>query len=158
MANTKSDNNVHHTRSQPMGISGRQIRLAALPTAPGMARVFVKNVAAAWSIQGEAVEQAELVISELVTNAVKQTGRVVGAPTPRPTEPVAVVSVRVELHAAILRMAVWDSDTSAPVLQEPTDELEGGRGLFLVAAMTERWGHYFPATGGKVVWAEVVVA
>jgi hypothetical protein len=43
-----------------------------------MARVFVENAAVTWSVTDDAIETSKLLISELATNAVKQTGRVVG--------------------------------------------------------------------------------
>ena len=133
----------------------RELRLAALPTAPGMARVLVENVASVWRIKEEPTETTKLLISELVTNAVRHTGRAEGTPMPGPTEEITVIRVRIELHAEALRISVWDNDTSAPVLHIPTEGSEGGRGLFLVATLASNWGHYFPPAGGKVVWADI---
>jgi len=49
---------------------------------------------------------------------------------------------------------VWDANPQPPALIEAGDYAESGRGLFLVAAFSERWGSYpTPQTGGKVVWA-----
>lgn len=131
------------------------MRFAALPTAPRMARVLVESAVSAWDMKEELAETAKLLVSELATNAVKQTGRAAGAPTPGPTESVAVIYVRLELHTEVLRLAVWDNDTTAPTLRAPTDDAESGRGLLLVETLALRWGHYFPPAGGKVVWADV---
>ena len=135
------------------------LRLAALPTAPHLARIFVTTTARQWQVNPLCIEVAELLVSELVTNAVKQTGRFEGPPTPRPTERVAVVIVRVRLtDGALLRLDVWDHDQSPPVLAEQDEAAETGRGLFLVDALAQRWGCDSPAgcgMNGKVVWAEV---
>jgi len=49
---------------------------------------------------------------------------------------------------------VWDASPDPPVLVEPDTDAENGRGVFLVAAFSERWGSYpTPRMGGKVVWA-----
>lgn len=164
MANPTSNADTRRALSQPVGTAAatmnsvppaHQMRFAALPTAPRMARVLLDNAASAWGIKEEAAETAKLLVSELATNAVKQTGRAGGAPTPGPVEHIAVIYVRLELYAEVLRLAVWDNDTSAPTLQEPTDDAESGRGLLLVETLALRWGHYFPPAGGKVVWADV---
>jgi hypothetical protein len=48
----------------------------------------------------------------------------------------------------------WDASPQPPALTDAGDDAESGRGLFLVAAFSERWGTYStPQTGGKVVWA-----
>src|SRR3954469_1733761 len=59
-------------------IPQRSLRLAALPTAPHLARVFVTHAARQLQLSSECAETAELIMSELVTNAVKQVGRVTG--------------------------------------------------------------------------------
>jgi len=133
----------------------RSLRLAALPTAPGVARVFVTGAVRAWNLSGECAETAELLASELVTNAVKQTGRVKGPPTPGPTEPVAIVRVRVRFIRNVIRLEVWDNDQSPPRPAEQSPDAEGGRGLFLVEALSQHWGVFTPPVGGKVVWCEV---
>lgn len=164
MANPMSNPDALRAPSQAAGTppspassapAARQMRFAALPTAPRMARALVENTTSTWGMKEESIETAKLIMSELATNAVRQTGRAEGTPTPGPVEHVAVIYVRLELHADVLRLAVWDHDTSAPTLQEPTDDAESGRGLLLVDTLALRWGHYFPPAGGKVVWADV---
>lgn len=164
MANPPSNADTQRALSQSVGTAAattsnvppaRQMRFAALPTAPRMARVLVESATSAWGIKEEPTETAKLIMSELATNAVRQTGRAEGAPTPRPVEHVAVIYVRLELHAEVLRLAVWDNDTSAPTLQVPGEDAESGRGLLLVEALALHWGYYFPPAGGKVVWADV---
>jgi hypothetical protein len=54
-----------------------------------------------------------------------------------------------------LLILVWDPTPWPPVVGEPRDEDEHGRGLLLVEALAARWRWYHPARpyGGKVVWA-----
>lgn len=120
-----------------------------------MARAFVTLAVREWGLPEPCAETAELVTSELVTNAVKQTGRADGPPTPGPTEQVAVISVWVHVVGVVLRIEVWDNDTTPPQKREQRPDAENGRGLFLVEALSKRWGAYTPNVGGKVVWAEV---
>lgn len=133
----------------------RSLRLAALPTAPGVARAFVAGAVRAWRLPGECAQTAELLVSELVTNAVKQTGRVEGSPTPGPTEYVAIVRVRVRLVRDVVRIEVWDNDQTRPEPAEQSPDAESGRGLFLVEALSQRWGVFTSSVSGKVVWCEV---
>ena len=90
-----------------------------------------------WGLQ-EASFTAELVVSELVTNAIRYGGE--------------TVHVRV-LRDRSLICEVFDSSSTSPHLRYAAMTDEGGRGLFLVAQLAERWGtRYTPA--GKVIWAE----
>ncbi|WP_328475606.1 SpoIIE family protein phosphatase [Streptomyces sp. NBC_00377] len=90
-----------------------------------------------WGLD-EAAFAAELVLSELVTNAIRH-----GA------EP---IRVRV-LHDRTLICEVSDSSNTAPHLRRAAGTDEGGRGLFLVAQLTQSWGTRYTKQG-KVIWAE----
>ncbi|MGP3689209.1 SpoIIE family protein phosphatase [Streptomyces sp. IBSNAI002] len=110
------------------------------PSAVGV----VRNAAAAkleeWGL-GELGFATELILSELVTNALRH-GR----------EP---VRVRL-LHDHTLTCEVWDGSSTAPHLRYAATTDEGGRGLFLVAQLSEHWGTRY-TTEGKVIWAEQVL-
>lgn len=136
---------------------GKAVRLGALPGAPKQARSFVVDALEQWHASPDAIEAAELIVSELATNAVRHTGRVDGLPEPEPTETVKVIRVRVGMVCGNVVIEVWDNSTEAPVLNsDPLDaDAEGGRGLFLVRELSKDWGYWFPKCGGKVVWASV---
>ena len=81
---------------------------------------------------------AELILSELITNAIRH-----GA------EP---IRVRL-LYGRTLICEVSDTSNTAPHLRRAASTDEGGRGLFLVAQLSQSWGtRYLPE--GKVIWAE----
>jgi anti-sigma regulatory factor (Ser/Thr protein kinase) len=133
---------------------GVSVRLDALPNAPHRARRFVVDVLQKWHVAADTVEAAELVASELATNAVMATGRAEGPADAGPTETVPVIRVRVGLVMGSVVVEVWDNSVVPPVPGGlPDDDSEGGRGLFLVRQLSRDWGYWLPAWGGKVVWA-----
>jgi hypothetical protein len=96
----------------------------------------------------EALAQpAELAVSELVTNAVRastdarKAREVPGVPTGLP-----VVALRLAGDHRHLLVEVSDHDPHPPIPTVADPEHDGGRGLLLVAAVSERWGYYYPAT------------
>jgi serine phosphatase RsbU (regulator of sigma subunit)/PAS domain-containing protein/anti-sigma regulatory factor (Ser/Thr protein kinase) len=107
------------------------------PAAVGEVRAAVTRKLAEWGLD-ELAFGTELILSELVTNALRYGG--------------APIRVRM-LYDRNLICEVYDSSSTAPHLRYATMTDEGGRGLFLVAQLAERWGtRYLPA--GKVIWAE----
>ncbi|GGV63833.1 histidine kinase [Streptomyces griseoloalbus] len=107
------------------------------PAAVGEVRAAVNRKLAAWGLD-ELAFGTELILSELVTNALRYGG--------------APIRVRV-LRDRNLICEVYDSSSTSPHLRYAAMTDEGGRGLFLVAQLAERWGtRYLPA--GKVIWAE----
>ncbi|MFC8008951.1 ATP-binding protein [Streptomyces cinereoruber] len=134
------------------------IRLAATATAVSCARIFVEHTLKQWDAP-TLVDDALLVVSELVTNSVKATG--VMTPSPAWTELDNLQQLHVSLsgHGRSVTIRVWDSSLEPPVKPKagPEEWSEGGRGLVLVESLALHVGHYFPQTGGKVVWAELAL-
>jgi anti-sigma regulatory factor (Ser/Thr protein kinase) len=131
------------------------LELGALPTAVPCARLHARQVLWEWRL-GELREVAELVVSELVTNAVQATaGRQLLAP----------VRLRLSSVGSRALVEVWDADSRPPrprateVDGVPNLVAESGRGLLLVATLSTRWGWYPERQcGGKVVWSELQAA
>ncbi|WP_308315851.1 ATP-binding protein [Streptomyces sp. CC228A] len=108
----------------------------------GRARRLVDSALSSWGL-GSLVEDAELIVSELVANAV-QHGRC------------ERLRVRVWRPSRTrVRIAVSDRSTITPTLRDPDFDDEAGRGLFLVDRVAARWGTDF-RRWGKVVWAELL--
>jgi anti-sigma regulatory factor (Ser/Thr protein kinase) len=126
--------------------------LGALPGAVPSARLHTRAVLTSWGLAGVA-ESAELVVSELVTNAVAAT---VAAATGGVPQPVRLrLSGRMDgQRVDAVQVEVWDAASALPRpgRDAPPDE-PGGWGLVLVEAVAESWGSYPAAGGGKVVWA-----
>ncbi|GAA2493709.1 SpoIIE family protein phosphatase [Streptomyces longisporus] len=107
------------------------------PAAVGEVRASVSRRLTEWGLD-ELTFTTELILSELVTNAIRY-----GA------DPILV---RV-LFDRTLICEVFDSSSTSPHLRYAAMTDEGGRGLFLVAQLADRWGtRYTPE--GKVIWAE----
>lgn len=127
--------------------------IAALPTATPCARLHSRNIAHEWSL-GELVDTLELVVSELVTNAVQASVDHDGRPRYSPEHGLACIHLRLSTDGLSVLVEVWDENVGVPAPGEPDLDDEGGRGLMLVDALTERWGWSAPESGrGKVVWA-----
>jgi serine phosphatase RsbU (regulator of sigma subunit) len=92
----------------------------------------------AWGL-GEAAFTTELILSELVTNAIRY-----GA------SPIALRLLRD--HDSLI-CEVGDGTSTSPHLRRATLTDEGGRGLFLVAQLSRRWGTRY-TDRGKIIWAE----
>ncbi|MER5475887.1 SpoIIE family protein phosphatase [Streptomyces sp. NPDC002734] len=104
-------------------------------------RGLVTSQLARWGLE-EAAFTTELIVSELVTNAIRYAGG-----------PIGVRLVKDER----LICEVSDPSQSQPHLRRARLSDEGGRGLFLVAQMTDRWGsRYTPE--GKTIWTEQALA
>ncbi|NUK12720.1 SpoIIE family protein phosphatase, partial [Streptomyces lunaelactis] len=107
------------------------------PSAVGAMRAVVVEKLDEWGLSDLAFG-TELVLSELITNAIRYGS--------------APVRVRL-LRDRTLTCEVSDGSSTSPHLRYAATTDEGGRGLFLVAQLSRRWGtRYTPE--GKVIWAE----
>jgi anti-sigma regulatory factor (Ser/Thr protein kinase) len=120
------------------------LELGPLPGAAPCARLHTRHVLREWGLTPLS-DDAELLVSELVTNAVaaSQSG---GRPSP-----VRLWLLADQARALIL---VWDASARPPVLAPASPDAENGRGLLLIQALSQRWDWYYPhERSGKVVWA-----
>ncbi|WP_171059978.1 SpoIIE family protein phosphatase [Streptomyces montanus] len=106
--------------------------------APGRARRLARRALSRWGLE-ELSDSVELLVSEVVTNAVRYTSR-----------PVTLRLLRTD----VLRCEVGDDVPQLPRLRQARATDEGGRGLYLVNKMARRWGATRLSTG-KVVWFEL---
>ncbi|MEU6979193.1 SpoIIE family protein phosphatase [Streptomyces sp. NPDC046371] len=107
------------------------------PAAVGQVREAAAARLRAWDLD-ELVFTTELVLSELVTNAIRYAG--------------GPVEVRL-IRAGRLICEVSDPSATHPRMRRARLTDEGGRGLYLVAQLTTRWGSRY-SRRGKTIWAE----
>jgi anti-sigma regulatory factor (Ser/Thr protein kinase) len=122
------------------------LELAPLETAPRSARAHVGAVLWEWSLTAIS-DEAALVVSEMLTNAVLATRAC------QRLDPVRLWMLG-SAGASVLFL-VWDITAPAPVRRVTTPDAEHGRGLTIVDTLSTRWGYYHPAgyPGGKCVWS-----
>ncbi|MFD5874130.1 ATP-binding protein [Streptomyces sp. NPDC060322] len=126
--------------------------------AVGGARRFTRTTLASWDL-GDHFDDVALVVSELVTNALRHALPADAARERQDT----TVRLHLMRWASRLVCAVRDPSEKSPVAGEAPDSAESGRGLFLVESFSDCWGwHPSPVPAGspspdggfgKVVWA-----
>jgi hypothetical protein len=127
-------------------------RAAACALPPGAesarrAREFTRSTLGGWGMAAE-VDVAELVVCELVTNALRHG--LLSARWMPEEHPIVLTLLRRDRY---LMCAVTDPEPGGPVLMEPLAGAESGRGLQVVESCSVAWG-WQPIDGaGKVVWA-----
>lgn len=129
------------------------LTLAAMPTAVGAARRYIRNELTNAKL-AVLIDDAELVVSELVTNAVIATGVTASEPTWPQLEGLAVIRIRLGFSATSVFVEVWDREAVLPAQRQPGEDEEDGRGLLIVSVLCGTWGVRAGAAG-KVVWAEL---
>jgi anti-sigma regulatory factor (Ser/Thr protein kinase) len=110
----------------------------------------VRAAARAWGLP-DLADTAELVASELVTNAVQASQRLT-ARADLAIVPVIRISLVSDQTSIVIR--VWDGNDEMPVRHDADPDEIRGRGLMIVDSLAKDWGAYREA-GGKVVWAVI---
>jgi len=139
------DQDVSYLVELLVDLSGRGRQAATLAVGPGtadvgLARRFLAAHCERWGCD-RLLDDAELVVTELVTNALIHGGR--------------RCDVAISFGHERLRIEVRDDHLGGPEVQAADAQREHGRGLILVSAMADAWGVDPSAAGGKVVWAEL---
>ncbi len=121
---------------------GRRVtrRLPATAGSVTLARRFTEQLLTAWQVPAGVIGDAQLVVSELVTNAA------------RDSQDDVVLSLAVT--GRVLRVEVSDTSHRMPEQRLAADDATSGRGLALVAAVSRRWGVESEGLA-KLVWAEL---
>ncbi|GAA1673139.1 ATP-binding protein [Streptomyces yatensis] len=140
---------AHHPNSGSVDSALRQERfqLSARGASVAVARHRVRSRVLEWGFQEDLCESAELVMSELFTNALVHTG----------SEHILCVLRAHERHMLYIEVADQGGGPAVPTPREAGLEDECGRGLALVRALADAWGDRPGVNGGRVVWAQMSV-
>jgi len=112
--------------------------------APGVARIVVEGLRG--RVSPSVLDDALIVASELVSNSVRHSGAPGGA----------VVVIRIQISSTMMRIEVEDPGSGGTIAPRSPDlEGDGGFGLNLVRALSERWGLERVLAGGTRVWAQL---
>lgn len=114
--------------------------LSPRPTTPRLVRRLVRQTLGEWAMPGCA-DVAELLASELATNAIRHTSQ--------------SISLRL-MRTDVLLCEVSDDDHHLPALQAASELDESGRGMHLVSRLSRHWGANW-TRDGKVVWFELAI-
>lgn len=113
-----------------------------IPDSAASARDFVERALARSRCPPDVIDQARLLTSELVTNAIRHAA----------TES----RVTVTCDGRRIRVEVEDDGCGRAVLQPPSPDAAGGRGLQIVDTVAERWGDRPASRDGYAVWFELL--
>jgi anti-sigma regulatory factor (Ser/Thr protein kinase) len=146
---------LSHRPGQPEPVDAGAFALMTLPTSPLWARRYTRSFldSCQGGVSADTAETAELIISELVTNAIRfaASGPVRGLRFSGRVN-ASMVSLSLRQFCESLLIEVYDTDENPPVLSGHDDDAENGRGLMLVSALSKEWSYFFPPGGGKVVY------
>lgn len=127
--------------------------LPALPSSAPWARRHAREVLHSWRALPTAIETSELLLTEIVTNAIRYGGSQQAAPPGAGGEDRITVTLR--YMAGELLIEVSDSNQIPPVLAEPDNRAEGWRGLNIVNDLSLAWGYYHLPPSSKTVYCVV---
>ncbi|MEU4835450.1 ATP-binding protein [Streptosporangium sp. NPDC023615] len=117
------------------------------PRVVASARRFVRDVADDWNATGDVPEIAELLASELVTNAIAHGSSDIAGANP--------IRIMVTGEKRLLTVDVYDSCIEIPRLGQVDDLETSGRGLAIVEDLSHNWGWTLNPYG-KSVWFQLV--
>jgi anti-sigma regulatory factor (Ser/Thr protein kinase) len=121
--------------------------LGSRPESVKLGRDFARAALCEWGMAALA-DTAELVVSELVTNALRH-----GIPSTRRRVPEPPVRLKLRAQPPFMMCMVSDPGAEIPVPRESGPTQESGHGLRVVEACSVRWGWHLLDEGGKIVWA-----
>ena len=125
-----------------------RLELGALPTAVSCARLHTRNVLAEWGLPRDVAADAEMCVSETITNALRATLALDG---PMP------LGLRLLANRERLVTEALDCHPGLPVRRTADEFGESGRGLAVIEACSHRWGVRRLSEHVKSVWCELLI-
>jgi anti-sigma regulatory factor (Ser/Thr protein kinase) len=130
------------------------LELAALPSAISLARIHTAATLKEWQLPVGTVETAELLVSEMATNALPAKWRDGHKPKYSEFGNLRRFWLRLRSNRTSLLIEVRDTNPNPPEPRTAVGEDESGRGLLLVETLSRDWGFFFLGNF-KIVWCEV---
>jgi len=124
--------------------------LSASSDAASRARSFTRQALACWDL-AELTDDAQVIVSELLANAIRHAGP--GRPGREPQAGTTAPGLWLLRQADGIMCVVTDSSDLLPALKQPGDTGECGRGLHVVHALSDHCGWTMLPEHGKAVWA-----
>jgi anti-sigma regulatory factor (Ser/Thr protein kinase) len=124
------------------------LELAPLPSAIPCFRLHAAAVLREWGLPRDLVEDAQMVVSELMTNAMGASAVLSERPP---------ITLRLLAGDASLVIEAWDQSPLDLEPRQASADDECGRGLAVVAALSTRWGSDRTGYRRKMVWAELAL-
>ncbi|MDQ0943153.1 ATP-binding protein [Streptomyces sp. V1I1] len=122
------------------------------------ARAHARDVLAKWTVPDETADTAVLIVSELVTNAVRHAKKPTQAPPWATTPPPGQLILTLWHYPQYLLIYVYDQDRTPPMLRPTAADGQSGRGLHLVDRLSAEWGYLYPTPhSGKTVYAKLIL-
>ena len=138
---------------QDRPVDAGTLALVTLPTSPFWARRYTRFfLDSCQGISADIADTAGLIVSELVTNAVRFAGDPARILRYSERASASLISLSLRNFREVLLIKVYDTDSNPPILSSADDHAENGRGLMLVDALSKEWSYFFPPGGGKVVY------
>ncbi|MCO6006246.1 ATP-binding protein [Actinoallomurus purpureus] len=125
--------------------------LRASGASPGIAREFTIATLRAWGL-ADLADDATVVVSELVTNALRY-----GLPPLFGTADDRPIRLTLIRHGGLVVCVVADASREEPLVRDPCEISENGRGLHVIEALSRTWGWTPLPAAGKAVWAALAV-
>jgi anti-sigma regulatory factor (Ser/Thr protein kinase) len=124
-----------------------RLEFGPLPSAVPCVRLHARHIFSEWGL-AHIADDAELIVSELMTNALNATKLPHGG---------LPITLQLLVSCDYLLIQVWDALSAAPTPRPHAIDSETGRGLEIVSLLTDQWGYYLSAEGGKAVWAALII-
>jgi anti-sigma regulatory factor (Ser/Thr protein kinase) len=143
---------------RPRPMEAGMLALVALPTSPLRARRYTRSfLDSCRGMTQSTAETAELLVSELVTNAVRFAGNPARMLRYSGRADASLISLSLRHFREYLLIEVYDADNNPPVRSNAGDDAENGRGLMLVDALSKEWSYFCPPDGGKVIYCSLEI-
>jgi anti-sigma regulatory factor (Ser/Thr protein kinase) len=113
------------------------------PDSVPAARAFLTRLLDGWGVRAEVIDDASLLTSELMSNAVEHGS--------------GVVNLEIEVKDGLLHVGVHDDGGEEPVVRDVSGSSTDGRGMWIVQSLAKNWGsESTEGASGKTVWFELI--